>query len=163
MYLCNRGIDFASFYYFDIWCWNCSDSVVYFDFHFISQNQRERTREPFVLSKRQQSSTCMSLIITSDLYHSTNEVKLGYFNVILMLLKFISINIICFKSNKSRTKLITNIGYSNKFTKNPVSSVMKCRIAVSWEISYYCFIYQITRSQVPRHIMLKKIKSHVSN
>ena len=30
MYLCVRGINFASFYDFDILFWNCSDSVVFF-------------------------------------------------------------------------------------------------------------------------------------
>ena len=163
MYLCVRGVNLPSFYYFDICYWNCSDSVVYFVFHFIQSKSRDRSHEPFVLSKRQQSSTCMSLIITSDLHHSTNQVKPSYFNVILMLLKSISINIICFKSNKSRIKIITNIGYSNKLTKNPVSSVMKCHRAVSGEISYYCFIYQISRSQIPRQLILKKIKSQLSN
>lgn len=41
MYLCVVGhvfvcrcINFASFYYFDIWFWNCSDSEVSFVFHF---------------------------------------------------------------------------------------------------------------------------------
>ena len=29
MHLCIRGIDFASFYDFDIWFWNCSDSVIF--------------------------------------------------------------------------------------------------------------------------------------
>jgi hypothetical protein len=32
MYLCVRSIDFASFYDFDIWYWNCSDSVVFLHF-----------------------------------------------------------------------------------------------------------------------------------
>ena len=27
-YLCVKGIDFASFYDFDIWYWNCSDSLI---------------------------------------------------------------------------------------------------------------------------------------
>ena len=35
MYFCAKGIDFASFYDFDIWFWNCSDSAVFFVFHFI--------------------------------------------------------------------------------------------------------------------------------
>jgi len=34
MYLCVRVIDFDSFYDFDIRFWNCSDSVVFFVFHF---------------------------------------------------------------------------------------------------------------------------------
>jgi len=29
MYLCVRGIDFASFDYFDICLWNCPDDVVF--------------------------------------------------------------------------------------------------------------------------------------
>ena len=32
MYVCVRGINFASYYDFDIWLWNCSHSFV---FHFI--------------------------------------------------------------------------------------------------------------------------------
>ena len=32
MYLCISGIDFSSFYDFDIWFWNCSDSVIFFVF-----------------------------------------------------------------------------------------------------------------------------------
>ena len=32
MYLCDRGIYFASFYDFDIGFWNCSDSVDFFAF-----------------------------------------------------------------------------------------------------------------------------------
>jgi len=35
MYLFVSGIDFASVYYFDIWFWNCFDSVVCFVFHFL--------------------------------------------------------------------------------------------------------------------------------
>jgi len=34
MYLCARGIDFASFYDFVIEFWNCSDSVVFLFFFF---------------------------------------------------------------------------------------------------------------------------------
>ena len=30
IYLCVRGIHFTSFYVFDMWFWNCSDSVVCF-------------------------------------------------------------------------------------------------------------------------------------
>jgi hypothetical protein len=36
MCLCVRGVIFDSFYYFDIWFWNCSDSEVCCVFHFIS-------------------------------------------------------------------------------------------------------------------------------
>ena len=36
MYLCVWGIDFASFYDFDIWFWNCFDSVVSFLFFIFS-------------------------------------------------------------------------------------------------------------------------------
>ena len=32
MYLCVRGIDFASFYDFDIWFWNCSNSGIFSHF-----------------------------------------------------------------------------------------------------------------------------------
>jgi hypothetical protein len=35
MYLYVRGIDFASFYDFDIQFWNCFDSVLIFVFHFL--------------------------------------------------------------------------------------------------------------------------------
>jgi len=35
MYLCVRGIDFASYYDFYIWFWKCFDSVVFYIFHFI--------------------------------------------------------------------------------------------------------------------------------
>ena len=35
LYLYVRSIDFPSFYDFDILFWNCSDSVVFFIFHFI--------------------------------------------------------------------------------------------------------------------------------
>ena len=35
MYLCVRGFNFASFYNFSIRFWNCSDSVVFFVYHFI--------------------------------------------------------------------------------------------------------------------------------
>ena len=35
MYLCVRSIEFMSFYEFEIWFWNCSDSVVIFVFNFI--------------------------------------------------------------------------------------------------------------------------------
>ena len=34
MYLCVKGVDISSFYDFDIWFWNCSDSVVFFAFSF---------------------------------------------------------------------------------------------------------------------------------
>ena len=37
MYLCVRGINFASFYDFSIGFWKCSDSLLIFIFHFISQ------------------------------------------------------------------------------------------------------------------------------
>ena len=37
MYLCIKGINFVSFYDFDILFWNCSDSVIYFVFHFIDK------------------------------------------------------------------------------------------------------------------------------
>ena len=37
MYLCVRGITFASFYDFAIGFWNCSVSVVFFVFHFITK------------------------------------------------------------------------------------------------------------------------------
>ena len=37
MFMRVNGIDFASFYDFDIVFWNCSDSVVFFAFHFICQ------------------------------------------------------------------------------------------------------------------------------
>jgi hypothetical protein len=36
-YLCVRGTYFASFYNYDNWIWNCSDSVVFFVFHFIGK------------------------------------------------------------------------------------------------------------------------------
>lgn len=38
MYLCVRGVEFASFYDFDMLFWNCSDDVLYnlFVFHFVS-------------------------------------------------------------------------------------------------------------------------------
>jgi hypothetical protein len=36
-YLCVRATDFPSFYNFDNWIWNCSDSVVWFGFHFIGK------------------------------------------------------------------------------------------------------------------------------
>jgi hypothetical protein len=36
-HVCVRGIDFASFYDFDIWFWNRADNVVFFVFHFINQ------------------------------------------------------------------------------------------------------------------------------
>jgi hypothetical protein len=32
------GIDFASFYDYSFGCWNCSDGVVCFVFHFIENN-----------------------------------------------------------------------------------------------------------------------------
>ena len=35
-YLCVNGIDFASFYHFDISYWDCSDGAVFFIFHFIT-------------------------------------------------------------------------------------------------------------------------------
>jgi len=35
MHLCAKGIDFVSFYDFDIGFCNCSDSVVFFVFHII--------------------------------------------------------------------------------------------------------------------------------
>ena len=35
MDLCVKGINISSFYDFDIWFWNCSDSVSFFIFHFI--------------------------------------------------------------------------------------------------------------------------------
>jgi len=38
MYLGVKGIDFASFYDFSIWYWNCSYSVVIFVLHFIVNN-----------------------------------------------------------------------------------------------------------------------------
>lgn len=34
-----RGIDFALSDDFEIWCWNCSDSLVCFDFHIINGTQ----------------------------------------------------------------------------------------------------------------------------
>jgi hypothetical protein len=34
MYFCVKGIDFVSFYDCSIRFWNCSDSVVFFIFHF---------------------------------------------------------------------------------------------------------------------------------
>ena len=34
MYMCVRGINFDSFYCFSVWFWECSDSVVFFVFHF---------------------------------------------------------------------------------------------------------------------------------
>ena len=37
MCLSVRGIKFASFCDFDIWFWNCSDSVVFFIFQFFTQ------------------------------------------------------------------------------------------------------------------------------
>jgi hypothetical protein len=37
MYMSVKGIDFATFYDFDIVFWNCSDNVVFFVFHFICQ------------------------------------------------------------------------------------------------------------------------------
>ena len=37
MYMSVKGIDFASFYDFDIVFWKSSDNVVFFDFHFICQ------------------------------------------------------------------------------------------------------------------------------
>ena len=36
IYLCAMGIDFVSFYDFDIWFWNYSDSVVFLSYHFIT-------------------------------------------------------------------------------------------------------------------------------
>jgi hypothetical protein len=38
MYLCVKGIDFASFYNFSIGYWNYSDSVVFFNFSFYNIN-----------------------------------------------------------------------------------------------------------------------------
>ena len=35
MYVCVWSLDFASFYDFDIWFWNCYDGVVFLVFHFI--------------------------------------------------------------------------------------------------------------------------------
>jgi len=35
MYMCLRDIEFTYVYDFSIECWNCSDSVIYFFFHFI--------------------------------------------------------------------------------------------------------------------------------
>jgi hypothetical protein len=40
--LCVRGINFASFYDFDIWFWNLYDSVVFF-FHFILIQETKTT------------------------------------------------------------------------------------------------------------------------
>jgi len=36
MYLCVRGVECASFYDYSIGSWKCSDSVVFFIFHFIT-------------------------------------------------------------------------------------------------------------------------------
>jgi hypothetical protein len=35
LFMCVKSIDFAPFYDFSIVFWNCSDSVVFFIFHFI--------------------------------------------------------------------------------------------------------------------------------
>ena len=39
MDLCVKGINISSFYDFDIWFWNLSDSVPYFIFHFSRRRQ----------------------------------------------------------------------------------------------------------------------------
>ena len=41
MYLCVRGTSFVSFYKFCIEFWTCSDSVVFFVFHFILLLQKQ--------------------------------------------------------------------------------------------------------------------------
>ena len=46
MYLCINGINFVSFYDFDILFWNCSDSVIYFVFHFIDKYMSLRIVKP---------------------------------------------------------------------------------------------------------------------
>jgi hypothetical protein len=38
MYVGAMDIDYTSFYDFDIWFWNFSDTVVFFAFHLISSN-----------------------------------------------------------------------------------------------------------------------------
>jgi len=38
MYLCARGINFASFYAFSIGFWNCTDIVAFFVFHFLTRS-----------------------------------------------------------------------------------------------------------------------------
>jgi len=40
MYLFVKGIEFISFYGFDILLWNCSDSVGLFVFHFIPDHDK---------------------------------------------------------------------------------------------------------------------------
>ena len=36
MYVCVKGIDFVYFYDYSIRFWKCSDSVVFFIFHFLT-------------------------------------------------------------------------------------------------------------------------------
>ena len=36
-----RNINFASFYDFDIWFWNCSDSMVFFGFHIFAKSLQQ--------------------------------------------------------------------------------------------------------------------------
>ena len=39
MHVCVNGVDFTFFYDFDIWFWNCSESVVFFILHFVDRRR----------------------------------------------------------------------------------------------------------------------------
>jgi hypothetical protein len=45
MYLCVWGLDFAFSYAFDSGFWNCSNSVVFFYFHFISNLKKKKKKK----------------------------------------------------------------------------------------------------------------------
>jgi hypothetical protein len=45
MYLCVWGLDFAFSYAFDSGFWNCSNSVAFFYFHFISNLKKKKKKK----------------------------------------------------------------------------------------------------------------------
>ena len=68
IYLCIRGIDFASFYDFDIWFWNCFDIVSFSGFHFT-----ESQKMIFVSCQK-------NVLVHTGLYHSLQNSYISPWN-----------------------------------------------------------------------------------